>query len=251
MARDVDPPSIHDLFVYYDQVYFGDRLSERVFVEWSSDRMTSCGGTCSYKQGAVVIRLSKPLLTLRPFHETQDVLLHEMIHAEHFVKGIRDDDPTGHGTLFKSKMRAINEWKGYDMYRPMQGYNITVTHSMIDEVNYYRKHCWACQNCGDLVRRSGNRAPQKADCRKYRKGGEDVECGDMRCMWHMHKKYCGGLYVKIGGDEDKAEKISQPKNKKKKTALDTWLEDNALKKRTSKESVVDLTETPPEVIDLT
>lgn len=169
--------------------------------------MTSCGGTCqALPGGAIVIRLSAPLLSLRPFKETQDVLLHEMIHAEHFVKGIRDDDVSGHGTLFKAKMRAINGWSGDDIMRPLGGYNITVTHSMIDEVRYFQKHHWVCTRCGDFVQRSMNRVPQKADCRAYRKGGEDVDCGDVRCMWHTHKRFCGGVYVKIAGDDGKDRK---------------------------------------------
>lgn len=224
---------ISDLFVYYDQVYFDSCLSERCFVEWSSARMTSCGGTCqSTPGGAIIIRLSKPLLSLRPFEETLDVLLHEMIHAMHFVKNIRDDDPGGHGTLFKAKMREINAWGGVDVYRPSRGYRIEVTHTMIDEVNYYRRHHWKCGRCGDLVRRASNRRPQMADCRGYRKGGEDVDCGDMRCAWHVHQKWCGGEYTKIAGDEHdgrggEKEIEGQRKKKKKKrvkeTALDTWL----------------------------
>jgi hypothetical protein len=250
-SAEAGPPSIHDLFQYYNDVYFNGSLSSRVFVEWSSNRMTSCGGTCqSELGGAIIIRLSKPLLTLRPFSETKNVLLHEMIHAEHFVHGIRDDDASGHGTLFKAKMRSINAWNGYDMYRPVDGYNITVTHSMFEEVNYYRKHHWACEACGDLVRRSMNRPPQEADCRMYRKSrGALRDCGDVRCTWHMHLKYCGGKYTKIGGDH------SGRQERKQQTGMEQWLASGKEKKQNDTgTAAIDLTQdigAEENIIDLT
>ena len=203
----MDPhPTIWDLFTYYNDVYFSGCLG-RVFVEWSSSRMTSCGGVCSHQPGgAIIIRLSSPLLSLRPFEDTQDVLLHEMIHAEHFAKGIVDDDPGGHGKLFKRKMDSINTWTGVDIYRPRRGYTISITHSMIAEVRYFQRHHWVCLRCGDMIRRSMNRPPQKADCRAYRKGRDDVDCRDLSCRWHVHKRYCRGVYVKVAGDEAKGER---------------------------------------------
>ena len=203
----MDPhPTIWDLFTYYNDVYFSGCLG-RVLVEWSSSRMTSCGGVCSHQPGgAITIRLSSPLLSLRPFEDTQDVLLHEMIHAEHFAKGIIDDDPGGHGKLFKRKMDSINTWTGVDIYRPRRGYTISITHSMIAEVRYFQRHHWVCLRCGDMIRRSMNRPPQKADCRAYRKGRDDVDCRDLSCRWHVHKRYCRGVYVKVAGDEAKGER---------------------------------------------
>ena len=241
---DANPPSIHDLFVYYNQVYFGGSL-ERVAVEWSSSRMTSCGGQCSRSPGgAIIIRLSTPLLSLRPFEDTQDVLLHEMIHAEHFVKGIRDDDPGGHGVKFKGKMHFINTWTGVDIYRPSRGYMISVTHSMIAEVRYFQRHHWVCINCGDLVQRSMNRPPQKADCRAYRKGRDDEDCRDPSCLWHAHMRWCGGRYQKIAGDDDKRKKGARkdsPKQRKLPVVVDlTTTADSKTEEEDEELVVVDL-----------
>ena len=231
-------PSIHELFSYYNDLYFASTLGARVIVEWSSSRMTSCGGTCAAcPGGAIIIRLSTPLLSLRPFEETKDVLLHEMIHAEHFVQGVRDDDPGGHGTRFKAKMRWINTWTGPDVFRPAErGYRISITHSMIEELRSFQRHHWVCLFCGDFVQRSMNRPPQKADCRAYRRGGDDVDCGDVRCPWHVHRRWCGGPYTKIAGDEVVGKKGAR----------------NGSKEQRRLPAVVDLTASDSEeVVDLT
>jgi hypothetical protein len=55
------------------------------------------------------------------------------------------------------------------LQRPPGGYNITVFHTMHDEVNMYRTHVWACNRCGNTVKRSMNRPPQEADCRAFTK----------------------------------------------------------------------------------
>lgn len=190
----VEPtPDIHHLFCYYNDLYFSSSLGG-VIVEWSSSRMTSCGGTCAPLQGGALIRLSQPILSLRPISDLKDVLLHEMIHAYMMVHKIRDNDPGGHGDVFKSWMKRINVSKVPDMHRPLRGYKISVFHTMYAEVDYYRQHHWKCSNCGDLVKRSINRKPQPADCR-WHTGG--LDCKDMMCKWHMHAKYCGGDYIKI------------------------------------------------------
>lgn len=204
--EDVD---IHDLFMYYNAIYFKSTLESRVMVEWSSSRMTSCGGICqALPGGGIVIRLSKPLLSLRPSSDLKNVLLHEMIHAYMFVHHIRDDDAGGHGTMFKSMMKEINMSRKPDAFRPVpEGYAITVYHSMFAEVEYYKKHHWICCQCGDVVKRAMNRKPQQADCRWYSSrpvGERHTDCRDVHCRWHMHEKYCAGLYVKThGGDEKK------------------------------------------------
>lgn len=201
---DVDV-NIHELFMYYNALYFQSTLESRVMVEWSSSRMTSCGGICqSLPGGGIVIRLSKPLLCLRPTSDLKNVLLHEMIHAWMFVHQCRDDDPGGHGTIFKSMMKKINASCIPDAYRPIpEGYAITVYHTMFAEVEYYKKHQWECFQCGDVVKRAMNRKPQRADCRWYSSRPETqrrLDCGDLHCRWHMHEKYCGGEYVKTKGE---------------------------------------------------
>lgn len=171
--------------------------------------MTSCGGTCTRMLGGAVIRLSKPLLSLRPLKDTKDVLLHEMIHAHMMVHGIRDNDPGGHGDIFKRKMREINDSRVPDMHRPEGGYHISVFHTMFAEVAYYRQHHWKCERCGDVVKRSINRKPQKADCR-WRTGEQN--CKDVTCRWHLHTSYCGGEYVKIKEPEGYLKKQKKKEN---------------------------------------
>jgi len=66
--------------------------------------MTRCAGTCSYSQAGrgvdasgnaflahsgCVIRLSEPLLKLRPAKDLKETLLHEMIHAYIFLNRIK------------------------------------------------------------------------------------------------------------------------------------------------------------------
>jgi hypothetical protein len=76
-------PDAHELFLYYDRLYFGSTLAARaVVVEWSR-RMTLCAGQCSYRGRGSVCRvaLSEPLLKFRSATEVKETLLHEMIHA--------------------------------------------------------------------------------------------------------------------------------------------------------------------------
>jgi hypothetical protein len=71
-----DPhPDIHELFLYYRDLYFDGQLPG-VSVEWSSKRMTSCGGTCEKALNGAIIKLSQPLLILRPTRDLLMVLLH-------------------------------------------------------------------------------------------------------------------------------------------------------------------------------
>lgn len=66
-----------------------------------------------------------------------------MIHAWQFVtSGNRDRED--HGTIFKSKMTDINTGRIPDMYRPPEGYAISVYHSFHDEVEHYQVHWWQC-----------------------------------------------------------------------------------------------------------
>lgn len=139
--------------------------------------MTLCGGVCEWRPGGGCrIKLSEPLLKLRPTRDLKDVLLHEMAHAFmmlqgglagfwgglslqgrghpasaaqppaalHALKaarkpgalrlrctpsspcpaagaGIRDNDPGGHGTIFKSIIQRINTSTAPDHQRPPGG----------------------------------------------------------------------------------------------------------------------------------
>ncbi|KDD74934.1 hypothetical protein H632_c979p2 [Helicosporidium sp. ATCC 50920] len=50
------------------------------------------------------------------------------------LSGTRDDDRSGHGTIFKHHMHRINSSQAADWCRPAGGYALTVYHSMTDEV---------------------------------------------------------------------------------------------------------------------
>ncbi|PNW81850.1 hypothetical protein CHLRE_06g263100v5 [Chlamydomonas reinhardtii] len=192
-------PDIHGLFLYYNDLYFGGVLLSNTTVAWSSARMTSCGGTCRYHpQAGCEIRLSEPLLKLRPVRDMKMVLLHEMIHAHNMTLKIYDPDPGGHGPPFKALMDKINKSTVPDPQRPPGGYNITTTHSMHGEVNNYRTHHWECDRCKKLIRRSMNRPPQEADCFGIRtRGPTGAACRDPNCAYHVHIRTCGGTFVKV------------------------------------------------------
>ncbi|KAJ0406339.1 hypothetical protein ATCC90586_007182 [Pythium insidiosum] len=108
----LDPnPDIHALFLEYNAVFFDGKLAG-CEVKWSK-RMTLCAGLCSYqpRSGFCSIRLSEPLLKLRPRSDLINTLLHEMIHAYIFVfSPVRDHED--HGPVFQSHMRRINQSAG-------------------------------------------------------------------------------------------------------------------------------------------
>lgn len=99
-------PSLAELFVYYNELYFEDKIGA-CSVEWSSEKMTLCAGYCRYTEGGgCTIVISEPLHKLRPFSDLKNTLLHEMIHAFIFLEKIKD---TGsHGQEFHRLMNYIN-----------------------------------------------------------------------------------------------------------------------------------------------
>ncbi|KAI9091111.1 zinc finger RAD18 domain-containing protein C1orf124 [Phlyctochytrium arcticum] len=156
--------------------------------------MTLCAGMCYYYPGGYCsVRLSEPLLKLRPRSDYINTLLHEMIHAYLFVTQ-QNTDRDGHGPEFMKHAKRINA---------AAGTNITVYHNFRDEVNHYRVHVWKCNGpCQSLppffgtVKRSMNRPPQAAD------------------WWFAgHEKSCGGVYEKISGPEPKPKAKRKPKKK--------------------------------------
>ncbi|KAL4130444.1 hypothetical protein PRIC2_006441 [Phytophthora ramorum] len=174
----LDPnPDLHALFLEYNGMFFEGRLAG-CEVKWSR-RMTLCAGLCSFhpRSGFCSIRLSEPLLKLRPRSDMVNTLLHEMIHAYVFVATTaRDHDD--HGPLFQSHMHRINQ---------AAKTQITVFHSFHDEVDAYRQHMWQCDGpCRrkppyfGLVKRSMNRVPGPNDN-----------------WWADHERSCGGGYTKI------------------------------------------------------
>lgn len=127
-------PNVEELFKIYNEKYFVNYLID-VKLEWS-EKMTSCAGICMLKPGReVIIRLSRPLLQLRPFSDTIDTLIHEMIHAYFFVLQGGSIDRDGHGPDFCSFMEKINK---------IEGTHISIYHSFHDEVNHFKKHIWRC-----------------------------------------------------------------------------------------------------------
>lgn len=72
----IDPtPNVHELFLDFDSKFFAGKLKS-VEVRWSK-RMTLCAGVCSYEGlgGLCSIRLSEPLLKLRPRKDLVETLL--------------------------------------------------------------------------------------------------------------------------------------------------------------------------------
>lgn len=183
----VDPtPDLQALFLQFNDRFFWGQL-EAVEVKWSV-RMTLCAGICTYegRGGMCSIRLSEPLLKLRPRKDLVETLLHEMIHAYLFVTN-NDKDREGHGPEFCKHMHRINQ---------LTGANITVYHTFHDEVDEYRRHWWRCngpcqhrQPYYGYVKRATNRAPSVHDY-----------------WWADHQKTCGGTYIKIKEPENYSKK---------------------------------------------
>uniref|UniRef100_A0A3P8RFX8 DNA-dependent metalloprotease SPRTN n=1 Tax=Astatotilapia calliptera TaxID=8154 RepID=A0A3P8RFX8_ASTCA len=194
----LDPnPDVRVMFLEFNDMFFWGKLSG-VEVKWSS-RMTLCAGVCSYegRGGLCSIRLSEPLLKLRPRKDLVETLLHEMIHALLFVtQNNRDRD--GHGPEFCKHMNRINK---------ASGTKITIYHSFHDEVDVYRQHWWRCDGpCQKrkpyfgYVKRAMNRAPSSLDP-----------------WWEDHQRTCGGTYTKIKEPEGygkKCKKTSKTSEKK-------------------------------------
>ncbi|XP_026865293.2 sprT-like domain-containing protein Spartan isoform X2 [Electrophorus electricus] len=197
----LDPnPDVRAMFLRFNDAFFWGKLGG-VEVKWSP-RMTLCAGVCSYegRGGLCSIRLSEPLLKLRPRRDLVQTLLHEMIHALLFVtQNNRDRD--GHGPEFCKHMNRINQ---------ASGANITIYHSFHDEVDVYRQHWWRCNGpCRSrrpflgYVKRAMNRPPSAQDP-----------------WWEDHRRTCGGTYVKI----------KEPENYRKKGKREEKKEQNPSRK---------------------
>ncbi|KAJ0061214.1 hypothetical protein NL108_013511, partial [Boleophthalmus pectinirostris] len=154
-----------------------------------------CAGVCSYegRGGLCSIRLSEPLLKLRPRKDLVETLLHEMIHALLFVtQNNRDRD--GHGPEFCKHMNRINQ---------ASGTKISIYHTFHDEVDVYRQHWWRCDGpCQNrkpyfgYVKRAMNRAPSHLDP-----------------WWEDHRRTCGGTYTKVKEPEGYGKKKGSKKDK--------------------------------------
>lgn len=193
----LDPsPDVRAMFLQFNDKFFWGKLSG-VEVKWSR-RMTLCAGVCSYegRGGLCSIRLSEPLLKLRPRKDLVQTLLHEMIHALLFVtQNNRDRD--GHGPEFCKHMNRINQ---------ASGTNITIYHSFHDEVDVYRQHWWRCNGpCQNrrpffgYVKRAMNRPPSARDP-----------------WWAEHQRTCGGTYTKIKEPENYGKSGKKADGKKDK-----------------------------------
>ena len=188
-----DPaPDIWHLFRCFDARFFDRALvSNGVELSWSP-RMTMCAGLCGWnpKSKACFIRLSKPLLELRPRKDLVETLIHEMIHALLFVKRI-DDNHESHGQVFHQHMHRIN----------LEGQcKVTVYHDFHDEVRHFKCHVWRCTGpCKDRppyhgwVRRAMNRPPGPSDS-----------------WFYNHETTCGGEWVKVSEPENfKSKKVEK------------------------------------------
>uniref|UniRef100_A0A673IAU3 DNA-dependent metalloprotease SPRTN n=1 Tax=Sinocyclocheilus rhinocerous TaxID=307959 RepID=A0A673IAU3_9TELE len=198
----LDPnPDARAMFLQFNDKFFWGKLSG-VEVKWSP-RMTLCAGVCSYegRGGLCSVRLSEPLLKLRPRKDLVQTLLHEMIHALLFVtQNNRDRD--GHGPEFCNHMNRINQ---------ASGTNITIYHSFHDEVDVYRQHWWRCNGpCQNhrpffgYVKRAMNRPPSARDP-----------------WWAEHQRTCGGTYTKIKEPENYGKTGKSDKKKDKNPSYES------------------------------
>jgi predicted SprT family Zn-dependent metalloprotease len=127
--------------------YFQQRLPP-IIIEWSP-RLTSSAGIFLMKRGPRVlpdsgayrlIRLSFPLLADQPPSEQLATLAHEMIHQWQY--DVRRRRPN-HGEDFRRVMAEMNG----------DGLGITVSHTLLGEVEALTRYSWRCANCGYLYRR--------------------------------------------------------------------------------------------------
>ncbi|XP_070577372.1 DNA-dependent metalloprotease SPRTN-like [Ptychodera flava] len=211
----IDPnPDIRALFLQFNDRFFWGKLAG-IEVKWSP-RMTLCAGLCCYegRGGLCSIRLSLPLLKLRPRKDLVETLLHEMIHALLFVTH-NNKDHDSHGPEFHKHMYRINK---------ASGTNISVYHNFHDEVDVYRQHWWKCNGpCQKrppyfgIVRRAMNRAPSARDP-----------------WWGEHQRSCGGSYTKIKEPEGYGQKKGKTKN------VNTASTDGTDKKKPGSQDIRDL-----------
>lgn len=193
-----DPtPDIYSLFMKFNKTFFWSTLNT-VEVRWSP-RMYSCAGICAYerRQGYCSIRLSEPLLKLRPRSDLVETLLHEMIHAYLFLTN-NNRDRDGHGPEFQKHMNRINA---------AAGTNISIYHSFHEEVKLYQQHWWRCDGpCRNrapffgMVKRSMNRNP----------GPNDF-------WWATHQATCGGKFIKVREPDRKDKKVKGKSGNRIKT----------------------------------
>ncbi|KAM7536206.1 hypothetical protein Aperf_G00000104582 [Anoplocephala perfoliata] len=195
----VDPtPDVHELFVDFDSRFFEGKLKS-VKVFWSK-RMTVTAGTCSYDESQCSIRLSEPLLKLRPRRDLVETLLHEMIHAYLHVIGKRRGRRE-HGPEFRRHMKRINDCAGT---------KITVYHDFHDEIESYQ-HWWKCNGpCTrkpplfGFIKRSFDRPP----------GPRDI-------WWSEHQATCSGHFAKIREPVGYRDGGKKTKKKKKENGRPT------------------------------
>lgn len=129
---------IHNLFVLYDNKYFGSVLQTCGTIVWSN-RLKKCAGLTKYMKHNVTItyqgviqptqvdqfeiQLSTPILQYRPYNDIVSTLLHEMIHAYLAKTGQCDN----HGPTFQRYAGRIGL---------REGVLITTFHNFYEEVNY-------------------------------------------------------------------------------------------------------------------
>jgi hypothetical protein len=222
---------IHELFGLFDALYFESRLSA-VELHWSTRltlyrprrcrspaRLTKArsAGICELAKddagdrSRIRIKLSAPLLQLRPRADVVATLLHECIHAYLFAATslghLRSPDG-GHGPGFLALASAISSHSGVD---------ISAFHAFHDEVDSLRTHVWLCSGpCRGrpphfgVVRRSMNRAPGKNDP-----------------WWAAHERDCGGTYEKVAAPEPTKKQVAalsaRERAGRQKSKIDAWV----------------------------
>uniref|UniRef100_A0A3P9PUF4 DNA-dependent metalloprotease SPRTN n=1 Tax=Poecilia reticulata TaxID=8081 RepID=A0A3P9PUF4_POERE len=183
----LDPnPDLRSMFLEFNDMFFWGKLNG-VEVKWSP-RMTLCAGVCSYegRGGLCSIRLSEPLLKLRPRKDLVEVRLYCKI------KILQTHEQDQQGQRDQNHCRRISF--------------STELHHFHDEVDVYRQHWWRCNGpCQNrkpyfgYVKRAMNRAPSSLDP-----------------WWEDHRRSCGGTYTKVKEPEGYGKK--NKKTSEKKTA---------------------------------
>lgn len=189
----VEPrPDIHELFCYYNSLYFSDALGACI-VSWDP-RLTSMAASCDcVEEGLCEIQLSVPLLKCRSSADIKNILLHEMIHAFLWIMH-KNSNHSDHGSKFWNIANSINSNSKDDNQRPCSGYNINIHHDFQYEEITDITHLWMCASCGDSIKREINKEPSLGDCIEK---NVDNNCGNLSCGWHMHMKLCPGRYEKV------------------------------------------------------
>lgn len=129
---------LYRIYQRFNDKYFAGKLPKEIKIEWSNKLTTSAGVCYKYKHKCPVIRLSTWYHRKYPSAETEQTLLHEMIHLI----------AAGHGKEFKKYVESIKEQGGYvELHAKERA----------------KKPRWlyTCKQCGKIFLRDRKLSPRK------------------------------------------------------------------------------------------